>query len=166
MRMPFINNFTIAHTHLGKSVLAARPFRKGNIITEFTGPLMHKFKVPKKYIGKLDRYIQVDREYFLGPSKHIDDLINHSCNPNAGLKFTEYGILLVALKNINVGEEINWDYSTTILKDSWKMNCLCGEKKCRKLIGDFKLLPRKTQEKYRNLNIIPPYIKDYMNNRI
>lgn len=162
MRVRVLNNFAIGQTHLGRAIFAARPFKINDVITQFTGPRLHESKVPKRYTGKNDRYIQISPDEYLGPSGEVDDLINHSCNPNAGLKFTESGILLVAIKNIKVGDEITWDYSTTLFENTWQMRCDCQKPNCRKVIRDFVLLEKKLQEKYRRLGIIPPYIKEYM----
>ncbi len=162
MEILVLNNFAIGETHLGKSVFAARSFKKGDVITPFTGERIHKSKIPKSYRGERDRYMQIDKEYYLGPSGEIDDLINHSCSPNAGIKFTKAGILLVAITDIETGEEITWDYSTTMFDNSWKMKCDCRKPECRKIIGDFMLLDRKTQEKYLKLGVLPQYAKDYM----
>lgn len=165
MEVRVLNNFAIGDTHLGKSVFAARAFRPGDVITKFTGDILHKSKIPKSYRGERDRFMQVGREEFIGPSGGPDDLINHSCDPNAGLKFTEYGIILIAIKDIEEGEEITWDYSTTMFENPWKMKCDCKKNICRKIVGDFALLNPELQEKYRALNIIPPYIKQYLSSK-
>lgn len=165
MKIVVLNNFAIGDTHLGKSVFAARPFKKGEVITQFSGPRIHALKVPKSYRGERDRYMQIDREHFIGPSGKPDDLINHSCEPNAGLRFRKLDIRLVAIKNIKVGEEISWDYSTTMFENSWKMKCDCKKKICRRVVGDFMLLPKKLQNKYRRLGIIPQYLKEYMDSK-
>lgn len=162
MRVYVLGNFAVGQTHLGKAVFAARSFKGNDVIAQFTGPRIHKSKLPKRYTGKNDRYIQVGIDEFLGPSGDVDDLINHSCNPNSGLKFTDSGILLIAIKKIKVGDEINWDYSTTLFENHWRMRCNCRESNCRKIIGDFTFLDKKTQDKYKKLDIIPPYIKDYL----
>jgi hypothetical protein len=162
MKVRVLSNFAIGQTHLGKAVFAARPFKKGDVLTQFTGPRIHKKKVPKRYTGEADRYLQYDKEYYLGPSGGVDDLINHSCDPNAGLKFKGGDVLLVALRDIEVGEEVMWDYSTTMFENGWQMRCECKTKKCRKIIGDFLLLDPRLQARYRRLNIIPQYLKDYM----
>lgn len=162
MKILVLNNFAIGDTHLGKSVFAARPFKKGEVVAQFDGKRIHASKIPKNYRGKRDRYMQIDKEYFMGPSGGTDDLINHSCDPNTGVKFSKAGILLVAIRNIKTGEEITWDYSTTMFDNAWRMRCDCRAKTCRKVIGDFMLLDPKLQERYRKLNIIPDYIKEYM----
>lgn len=158
-----LNNFAIGNTHLGKAVFAARSFKKGAVVTQFTGKKVHKSKIPKSYRGQNDRFMQIGPEHFIGPSGKADDLINHSCDPNTGLKFTKSGILLVAIKDIEVGDEITWDYSTTMFDNPWRMKCDCRKDSCRNIIGDFMLLDKGTQEKYKELGVLPQYILDYMN---
>lgn len=162
MQVLVLNNFAIGQTHLGKSVFAARTFKKGDVITQFRGNLFHKSEIPKKYKGEEDRYIQIGLEHFLGPSDDVDDLINHSCEPNSGLKFGNSGILLVALQNIEIGDEIVWDYSTTLFENSWKMKCDCRKETCRGIVQDFMLLNPDLQKRYYDLEVIPPYIREYM----
>jgi len=53
----------------------------------------------------------------MGPSGGVDDFFNHSCDPNAGLQIDGQKVWLVAIKNITQGEEITWDYSTTMDED-------------------------------------------------
>ena len=42
-------------------------------------------------------------------------------------------------------------------EDNWEMNCKCGSKNCRKIIKNFKYLPKKIQQKYIKLKIVPDY---------
>ncbi len=162
MKVVVLSNFAVGETHLGKSVFAAREFKRGDVVTQFSGKILHRSEIPKKYRGENDRYMQIGIDEYLGPSGKTDDLINHSCDPNCGLKFTKSGILLVAIKNITLGDEITWDYSTTMYENAWKMKCDCKSKKCRKIIGEFALLDIELQKKYQRLGVIPPYIKAYL----
>ncbi len=162
VKMPAPNSFIVRKTSIGDAVFAARPFKHGERVAKFTGSRIHESKVPKRYRGKKDRYMQMEMDYYLGPSGKIDDIFNHSCDPNAGLKFTSSGIFLVAIRNINTGDEITWDYSSTLLKSPWKMRCARHEKNCRKIIGDFLSLDSRTQAKYLRLGIVPQHIKDFM----
>jgi len=87
-------------------------------------------------------------------------LVNHSCNLNAGIK---NNVILFAIKNIKKGEEIKFDYSTTVDEDDWTMKCECHQKNCRKIIKDFKYLPKNTQKKYLKLGIVQRFIaKKYL----
>lgn len=49
-------------------------------------------------------------------------------------------------------------------EDNWTMKCNCGDKDCRKIIKDFKHLPRSTKEKYIKLGIVPDYVKKNLQN--
>jgi SET domain len=63
---------------------------------------------------------------------HLDDCINHSCDPNAG--FVSGEPVLVALRDIAPGEEIGWDYSTSISEVGWSLECRCSAANCRGVI--------------------------------
>ena len=155
----------VGENHLGKAVFTTKSIKKGEIVTEFQGEILHKNELPKVYRKEKDRFLQISEYLFMGPSGDLDDFINHSCDPNTGLIFTEDGVYLTAIRNIKKGEEITWDYSTTIMDNHWTMRCRCKTEICRKIIGDFSKIDRKTQDKYYKLNIIPKYIKIYMDNQ-
>jgi SET domain-containing protein len=90
----------------------------------------------------------------MGPSGEVDNFFNHSCDPNAGLKITATKAVLVAIKDISLGQEITWDYSTTMDEDDWEMNGNCGSNNCSGKIRDFKYLPPEIQQKYLTLDIV------------
>lgn len=77
--------------------------------------------------------------------------LNHSCEPNAGFKGQ---IFLVAMRDIDVNEEITFDYGMVLYDDphasrgGYVLTCLCGTASCRRTItgNDWKL-PR-LQQKY------------------
>jgi len=57
-----------------------------------------------------------------------------------------------------VGEEIRFDYSTTMSQDHWAMECRCGQATCRRVILNFHHLPPITQNRYLQLGIVPRFI--------
>ena len=79
--------FTIGENHLGQAVYAAQGFARGDAIVQFTGRRFRADRVPSLMRGQSDRFVQVTPDHYMGPSGRIDDLINHSCAPNAGLRF-------------------------------------------------------------------------------
>jgi SET domain-containing protein len=95
----------------------------------------------------------------MGPSGRLDDLVNHSCAPNAGLRFSENGVFLVAVRAIAVGEEIAWDYSTTLRESNWHMLCQCKAPECRRVIGNFETLDAERQDWFRARNLVAPYLR-------
>lgn len=125
--------------------------KRGDIIFRFTGPL--KFKVNKTEKDALDNpdWVGVAKDQWIDPDKPYK-FINHSCNPNVGIKGK---VTVVALKKIKEGDEITIDYSTIEGDTRWQMKCLCGEKNCRKIIRSMQFLPEGQYQKYL------PYISTY-----
>jgi uncharacterized protein len=148
----------LGQSNLGKAVFANKDFKKGEEIIEWRGPVLSKEELPPIRTAEDDRFTQIDNDKYIGESGELDDFFNHSCNPNAGLLFKYKKIFLIAIKDISKGDEITWDYSTTMDEDDWEMDCMCQSKNCRKRIGDFKYLPKEIQKKYIKLGIVPKYI--------
>ena len=157
---PAVNPFAVRETHLGKAVFAAQPFHAGEPIVAFGGRRLPAHRLPRRMRGRADRFVQVARDAWLGPSGAIDDLINHSCAPNAGLRFDGETPVLIAIRTITEGEEISWDYSTTLTDDDWSMRCACGAPDCRGTIGSFHRLPPARREFYLARNLVAPYLRE------
>ena len=156
---PTANLFAVGETHLGKAVYAAQGFAEGDEIIRFTGRRFRADRVPSLMRGSSDRFVQVTPEHYMGPSGRIDDLINHSCSPNAGLRFGGTSVVLVATRDIAPGEEIAWDYSTTLAESNWHMICQCRSPECRRVIGNFDTLDPAAQEFFRARNLVAPYLR-------
>jgi SET domain len=158
--LPSGSSFKVGRGEFGLAVYANRSFPAGAYLIEFCGPRYHRSEVQSNLPGSDDRFVQIDSEHFMGPSGGMDDLVNHSCDPNAGLRFDEHGIFLVAIKPIQTGEEISWDYSTTSSRSTFFMKCKCGAENCRQVIGDFEFLEPELQGHYRELGLLPPFLQD------
>ena|SRR3989344_4970515 len=153
-----MDTLILGQSENGKAVFANKDFKKGEEITEFNGNLFTYEQLPKPYGEVDDHYVQINKNLYMGPSDNLDDFFNHSCNPNSGLKIKGKRVILVAIKDIKKGEDITWDYSTTMDEDDWELDCMCKSKNCRKRIRDFKYLPKEIQQKYIKLGIVPKYI--------
>ena len=68
-------------------------------------------------------------------------------------------MFLVAIRPIAPGEEVTWDYSTTLKESNWHMICQCRAEECRRVIGNFATLPERRQEFYRARNLVAPYLR-------
>ncbi|MES2216552.1 MAG: SET domain-containing protein-lysine N-methyltransferase [Patescibacteria group bacterium] len=155
-----MNDFIISENNFGKAVIANKTFLKGDRIIVFEGKLMHRKELPsvdKIVLPEEDRYLQVSEEYFIGPSGKVDDIINHSCNPNSGVIINDRKAKLIALRDIKVGDEIAYDYSLQMYEEDWVMKCACGASNCRKIIREFKHLPLKVKLEYHELGVVPEY---------
>lgn len=153
------NPFAVGESHLGKAVFAAQGFAAGEVVTRFGGPRVPVDRLPRDLHGAADRYVQVSATDYLGPSGRIDDLINHSCAPNTGLRFRPDGIDLIALHDIAPGEEIAWDYATTLADPDWRMPCACGAPDCRGTIAAFSTLPPERQRWYLDHDLVAPHLR-------
>ena len=140
-------------TH-GRGVFTEEPIPAAARIIRFTGPfLRYQETSPTTYA------LQIGPDLYIGASGGPDDFINHSCEPNAGLRIEGTAVDLYAIRDIAAGEEILFDYSTTLDEDDFTMSCQCGAPSCRKTIGDGKYLPDDVWERYVGLGIIPEYVK-------
>ncbi len=82
-------------------------------------------------------------------------LVNHSCEPNA---YVTSALTLVAVRQIEVGEEIFYDYSTVMCEKYETMKCECRCASCRNIIGDFDLLPLNLRHSYLHRGMVPSFI--------
>jgi SET domain-containing protein len=118
----------------GWGVFARAPIPQGELIVTFTGPLWHVTEVDWS-----DYHLQVAEDYYLGPSGDVDDLINHSCDANAGFR---RGLSLAARRDIEPGEEITMDYGAVIDEEGFGgFTCACGAATCRGMVRSFRDLP-------------------------
>lgn len=84
-------------------------------------------------------------------------VVNHSCDPNLGIKNNEYGgYSFYALKDISEGAELSWDYNTTEYISIAVPECHCGADNCRGSTPGFKYLQEELREKFGE------YIADYL----
>lgn len=138
----------------GKSLFATRVFAAGDIIWELQGKMWDWDDVSLENVN----CIQIGPRTYLMDGSGLQDFLNHSCDPSAGIRITGTEVTLVAIRDIRAGEEVTFDYSTTVDEDFYTLkNCRCGSPTCRGTIRDFKHLPRDLQEKYIALRIVPDY---------
>lgn len=145
---------------MGKGAFAMENIKKGEFIEEFTGEIMNRAETHRRIEAGLvnaDDPFQFDDDSFLD----IDNsarYFNHSCEPNAGIK-SKFEI--IAINNISKGEEITFDYSTTVGKDidNWTMKCDCGAQNCRHVIGNVTTIPKDQLIKYYEAGTLQDYIR-------
>lgn len=137
----------------GKGVFTSRDIKKGGIVEIVKGDII-KFKINNEKDSKVGpNRIGIERDLWIDPFEPFRYL-NHSCNPNTGIKGR---FVLVALRDIKKDEEVVFDYSIQDEDKFWQMKCSCGAINCRKTIRSIQFLPVKTFKKY--LPYIPTYFK-------
>ncbi len=154
-------NGVIVKGHNGdRSVFAERGFKKDEIIFPFRGKIYHRADNPRGLYAQLNHYLQIGPNEYLGPTRSADNFVNHSCIPNCVVVVGEK-VFLKAIRDIQPGDEITFDYSTTMVENGrWEMECKCGCPECRKKVGDFKKLPEDVKKKYIRLGVVPDYVRN------
>lgn len=142
-------------TGMGKGVFAKRLVKRGERIVEFVGNVIPFEEAAKKQNERAGDALQIEKRWYIN-SQEPAVLFNHSCNPNAGIRDDRF---LTAIKDIFSGEEICYDYSTTMDEDFWTLSCRCGSGACRGLVTDFRHLPEEVRNMYLDLGVVQRFIK-------
>lgn len=151
-------NFEIRKSGIhGKGMFATKNFKKGDTVFIFKGKIYKRINKDLKDTFANPDSIGIDKNTWIDPEGDFH-YINHSCNPNLGIKGR---VTYCALKNINKGDELSFDYSINEADPNWSMKCQCGAKNCRKIIKSIKFLPKKTYQQY--LPFIPTYFSKVYN---
>lgn len=113
----------------GNSVVAREPVQKGGLLAVFGG-VVYEWEtficLPER---ERSLSLQIEDRHFLVPRPiGKGDFVNHSCNPNAGLSGQ---IILVAMRDIQIGEEVCFDYAMSDTVPYDEFDCLCGAPNCR-----------------------------------
>ena len=127
----------------GKGVFAVQDIAEGETIIEYVGEIItwpeaqerhpHDPKDPNHTF-----YFHIDENHVIDAlfGGNSSRWINHSCDANCEADEDGGRVFIKALRNIQVGEELNYDYGLIIderytpkLKAEYP--CWCGAKKCR-----------------------------------
>ena len=130
--------YRVGRSRTGLGLFATKPIKKGAKIVRYFGPLLDCRKkkddaVENKYLFELNGRWTIDGSV----RENIARYINHACRPNAesDVMPRKRKVVIRAIKNIEPGEEINYDYGTDYFKAYLKpIGCRCEacEKKRRK----------------------------------
>jgi hypothetical protein len=139
--MPAISTkkpYRIGRSRTGLGLFATKPIKKGAKIVRYFGPLLDSRKkkddaIENKYLFELNGRWTIDGSV----RKNIARYINHACKPNAesDVSARKRKVVIRAIKNIEPGDEINYDYGTDYFKAYLKpIGCKCAacEKKRKK----------------------------------
>jgi len=139
--MPVLSSkkpYRVGRSRTGLGLFATKPIKKGAKIVRYFGPLLDSKN--KKHEGIENKYLfELNGRWTIDGSvrKNIARYINHACKPNAesDVSARKRRVVIRAIKNIEPGEEINYDYGTDYFKAYLKpIGCKCDacEKKRKK----------------------------------
>ena len=127
----------------GKGVFAARRIELGELVWDYSGD--------EKWIGDIPKRVwrycfQVDYDKYVVPENGSAGwFMNHSCEPNCLIMGRTR---LVALRRIEAGEEVTFDYSTNVGWAGFAMRCRCGSRACRNVVRSYAFLPAELKGHY------------------
>ena len=140
--MPAISSqkpYRVGRSKTGLGLFATKPIKKGTRIIRYFGPILDSRipahdEIENKYLFELNGRWTIDGSV----RKNLARYINHSCRPNAesDVRPRERKVFIRAIRNIEPGDEINYDYGTDYFKAYLKpIGCKCDscEKKRKKL---------------------------------
>lgn len=114
----------------GLGVFAVAAVEAGELIVVWGGRIVSHMEAAALPAEKRRYVMQVEEAQFLAPLIPIDpaEYVNHCCHPNSGLVGQ---IALAALRRIEPGEEVTFDYGTTDSSDFLGFECSCAKSPCR-----------------------------------
>jgi SET domain-containing protein len=121
--------YRIGRSRTGLGLFATKPIKKGAKIVRYFGPLLDSRNkkhddIENKYLFELNGRWTIDGSV----RKNVARYINHACRPNAesDVSARKRKVVIRAIKNIEPGEEINYDYGTDYFKAYLKpIGCKC-----------------------------------------
>lgn len=129
-----------------RSLVTLQAYAKGEIICPIPSEAIHDH--PSQFTVQIGRNRHVE----------VGDLatMNHSCNPNTLLDTANMRV--VAVRDIQAGEELTFFYPSTEWEMSAPFICLCGAPNCIHVVAGARFLPLSTLEHY----YLNPHIRELM----
>jgi hypothetical protein len=119
----------------GRTLVAREPIEAGELVVVFGGEVVQAGQLEKLSSAERLLTLQVEEDLYLVSARDgAADWVNHSCAPNCGLSGQ---IALVALRRLEPGEEICFDYAMSDGTPYDQFPCGCGAATCRgRVSGD------------------------------
>lgn len=127
-KQPSLDRVAVKRSSAGLGLFAKTPFKKGELVIEYWGKIITDEEAEKKggkYLFDLD-----DTPYTIDgtPYENTARYINHSCKPNCEPIQDDKRIFIHAIRKIEPGEELTYDYGKQYYNLMFKENggCRCG----------------------------------------
>jgi hypothetical protein len=135
----------------GLGGFAIRKIDRGTRIAEYTGERMTEAEVDERYADQPDDHtfiFHVEGDVYVDASRGGNDsrFINHSCDPNCESEVVDGRVYIVALRDIEPGEELTYDYALEPGEEippsgALPYACRCGSPRCRGTMLELKSEP-------------------------
>ena len=114
----------------GYGIFANRTIAAGELLVVWGGDIVTGEELVELPALMRRHSIQVEENLYMVSQElpEVGDFINHSCSPNAGLSGQ---LTLVAIRTINSGQEVCYDYAMSDGSAYDEFQCSCGSQQCR-----------------------------------
>ncbi len=131
----------------GRGVFARERIARGELLVVFAGSVLEGEELAGLAPDQRRLVLQVDdNHYLLSEVEGWADWVNHCCEPNAGLRGQ---VTLVAMRDIEAGEEICYDYAMSDGSAYDGFACRCGRGGCRGRVSGDDWMLEELWERYR-----------------
>lgn len=115
----------------GRGGFATTHIKAGEYLIEYTGERISKVESARRCSLGNNFIFQINEEFDLDGSieANLARFINHSCAPNAEARLEDDRVWIVALREIEPGEEITFNYGYD-LEEYREHPCRCGASNC------------------------------------
>lgn len=130
-----------AHPAWGLGTVTVQRIPAGSVVAAFGGRVAVRDEIDQLPPERQARSMQVEDLLYLEAAELPEDAdrVTHSCEPNCGMRGSN---VLVAMRDIEPGEWLTFDYGTCDGSDYHEFECLCGASNCRgKVTGNDWMLP-------------------------
>lgn len=130
-----------------KGVFTDVNIKKDEVLAIFGGYILSHDEEDSLDLKYRDGGIQIHDNFVISSADHEEstDFFNHSCEPNSGIRGQ---ILLVSMRDINMNEEITFDYAMCLSFEDYSFECRCGNESCRKIVTGIDWKNKDLQRKY------------------
>jgi uncharacterized protein len=123
-----MKDYRVKKSSAGLGLFAARPYKKGELIIEYTGEVISDEEAQRRggqYLFELNDTWTIDGKGRQNTARYI----NHSCKPNCYPELTddETQVFIYAKRPIAAGEEFTYNYGSYFFKTIIKpKGCRCS----------------------------------------
>jgi SET domain-containing protein len=121
----------------GLGLFATKPIKRGVNIAAYRGPRITTGEADRRAARGASYMFELNKRWTIdgSPRWNLARYINHSCRPNAKPIGRRGGIVIVALRRIEPGEEITYDYGREYVKCVVENGgCRCAECRSKKAL--------------------------------
>ncbi len=142
LRMQLAPGLTVATSPIhGCGCFATVPFARRKKIAEYTGERITNAEAERRGHRRILRISGLDHRWSIDGSRggNGTHYINHSCRPTAYLQTIGRRLIVMALRDIEPGDEVTVDYVSSMHSD--RKRCTCKAVGCR---GTINKTPRRS----------------------